>query len=789
MLRCVRVSALALVVCATALAGSAMGQQVPSYVPDRVLVKLTEDVALAVGQTSGRMATGITSLDQINEELQVQRFTRTVPTAAPPPLGIDRHGLRQVYTVQLPPGSDVDAAIAAYEQDPAVIYAEPNYIEPLTAITPDDPLYGDQWTHHQTSDVDIDSDEAWELETGDSTVIIGIMDSGVLWDHEDLIANIWVNPGEDLDGDGEIMDPDDVNGVDDDGNGFIDDFIGWDFIAAQGNCWAGEDCFDEDNDPDDFTGHGTHVGGIAAAVTGNGTGVAGIAGGLRSARKPGCKIMCLRMGYLADDGRGYVQMGAGVNAINYAVANGARVINGSWGSSGLTIRGAAQNAVDAGVTFTYSAGNDGSNDPFDFGSISQVDDVIVVAWLNKFNKKDGSSNYGSLIDISAPGGAIMNTYAALGVEDYAELSGTSMAAPTVAGVAALVYSHKPTWTRVEVDSVVLENVDDVYADNPGFVGELGSGRVNAYLALAGMTTADFSADTTVGQIPLLVNFTDTSPNAPSGPYTYDFGDGDTAATANASHTYSDAGIYNVSFTASGPTGPHTRLCPEFIVAVADTIDYGDIQMPIEFQSKASVPVRLNNTHPMDQISLPFKLTGTPNIVIDSITRGPRTTGWSIQLVFDNRFNGQVLWRLTAPAGEPLPAGEGIIANFWVRSGPGNTEGQVEIVDSATFSSNDLRLTSEWASFKPQFSPGSITMFNPCDCPFQADFDANLTLDALDLNAEIQALFFGGPNPQDSGCPTTRADFNNDSFPDAVDLNELIDHLFFNGPPPVDPCAP
>ncbi|MBD3299209.1 MAG: S8 family serine peptidase, partial [candidate division Zixibacteria bacterium] len=556
-----------------------------------------------------------------------------------------------------------------------------------------------------------------------------------------------------------------------------------------GNCWAGEDCSDEDNDPDDFTGHGSHVGGIAAAVTGNETGVAGIAGGMRSLRKPGCKIMCLRMGYLADDGRGYVQMGAAVNAINYAVANGCRVINGSWGSSGLTVRGAAQNAVDAGVTFTYSAGNEGSDDPFDFGSISQVDEVIVVAWLNKFNKKDGSSNYGSLIDISAPGGAILSTIGEFGVQDYAEYSGTSMAAPTVAGVAALVYSHKPTWTRVEVDSVILENVDDVYADNPSFIGELGSGRVNAHLALADLTTADFAADTTVGQIPLLVNFTDTSPNAPSGPYKYDFGDGDTAATANASHTYTDAGIYDVSFTASGPTGPHTRLCPELIVAVADTIDYGDIQLPVAFQSKAAVPVRLNNSHPMDQISLPFELSGSPNIFIDSITRGPRTSAWSIQLVFDNRFSGQVLWRMTSPDGDPLPAGEGIVAYFWVRSGFGNTDGQVEVVDSATFSTNDLRLTSEWASFKPQFSAGSITMYNPCDCPFQADFDENLTLDAVDLNAEIQALFFAGPDPQDPGCPTTRADFNNDTFPDAVDLNELIDHLFFNGPPPVDPCAP
>lgn len=789
MRRIARVSALALIVSGWMLASPTAAQQMPRYVPDQVLVKLTEDVALAVGQNTGRVLTGVASLDQINQTLQVQSFRRTVPNAAPPPLGFDRNGLRQVYTVQLPPGSDVLAAIAEYQKNPAVIYAEPNYIEPLTAITPNDPMYSDQWTHFQTSDVDIDTDEAWELETGDSSVIIGVMDSGVLWHHEDLMSNIWVNPGEDLDGDGEIMDPDDVNGIDDDGNGYVDDFIGYDFIVSQSGCWAGEDCNTADNDPDDFTGHGSHVAGIAAAVTGNGTGVAGIAGGLRSSRKPGCKIMCLRMGYLASDGRGYVQMGAGAEAINYAVANGARVINGSWGSSGLTIRAAAQNAVDAGVTFTYSAGNDGSNDPLDFGSVSQVAEVITVAWLNKFNKKDPSSNYGTAVDISAPGGAILSTIGELGVQGYAEYSGTSMAAPTVAGVAALVYSHKPEWTRAEVDSVILLNVDDVYADNPNYIGELGTGRVNAYLSLSGMTTADFAVDSQVGQVPFLVNFTDVSPNAPSGPYKYDFGDGDTAATANASHTYTVPGIYSVSFTASGPTGPHTRLCPELIVATADTIEYGDIQLPVTFQTKGSLPVRLHNTHPMNQIILPFKLTGTPNIFIDSLVLGPRLAGWTKTLVFDNRFSGEIAWRLNAPAGSPVPAGDGVIADFWVRSGFGNTDGQVETVDSATYSANDLRLTSEWARFKAQFIQGSITMFNPCSCPFQADFDEDSFLDATDMNAMIDALFFSGTDPQDPGCPTTRADFNFDTFTDAVDLNSLIDHLFFSGPPPVDPCAP
>ena len=777
--------ALAVVLAVTLAVASDIGA-VPRYMPDQVIVKLKADVALAVGQNKGRVMTGISSLDHVGARVQAQSFTRAIPHAEPPPYGSDRNGLSQYYLVTLPKGGDVEAAIAEYANDPNVEIAEPNYIEKLTALTPNDPLYSDQWTHHQTSDVDIDTDEAWDLELGDSTVVIGIVDSGVLYEHEDLKPSVWVNPGEDLDGDGVVWDMDDIDGIDNDGNGYIDDLIGYDFFSGTTGCWPGEDCSVADNDPADFTGHGTHVSGIAAATTGNGLGVAGIAGGNRAARHPGCKIMCLRSGWLADDGIGYVNMLACSQGLDYAVANGASVVNGSWGSSGTLIQTAAQNAVNAGLTFTYAAGNDGVEA---FGAVANVPEVIVVAWLNKFNKKDISSNYGTRVNISAPGGDITNTYGQFGVASYASLSGTSMAAPTVAGVAALVKSHHPWMTRAEIDTIVINNVDDVYADNPSYIGKLGSGRVNAYKALATLSTADFTTDTTWGNVPLTVNFTDASPNAPSGPYHYTFGDGAEAFTANASNVYSTPGIYDVTFTATGPSGPHTRIKPNWIVALADTIEYQDIQLDVAFQSKDKVPVRVHNTHAMNQITLPFRLTGTPNIFIDSLTLGPRTTGWTKTLTFDNRFAGQIAWRLDMPAGMPLDAGDGIVAYLWVRSGNGNSVGTVETVDSATYSSNYLRLVSDVADFKPKFVQGSITMYNPCSCPFQCDYDESGFLDALDFNSMIDILFFSAPDVTDPGCPTSRSDFNNDTFPDAIDLNDLIDHLFFSGPGPVDPCAP
>lgn len=760
-------------------------RSVPRYVPDMVIVKLQPDVALAVGQAKGRVMTGISSLDQVSARVDAQSLRRAVPHAAPPPYGNDRNGLSQYYIVTLPPGSDVEKAIAEYAADPAVEVAEPNYIEKLTALTPNDPLYGDQWTHYQPSDVDIDTDEAWDLETGDSTIVIGIIDSGVLYQHEDLKWSIWVNPGEDLDGDGVVWDMDDMDSVDNDGNGYVDDLIGYDFLAVGSNCAGGEDCVNQDNDPNDYTGHGTHVSGIAAATTGNGLGVAGIAGGNRAARHPGCKIMAIRAGWLSTDGIGYVSMSACSQGIDYAVANGASVINGSWGSSGTLIVTAAQNAVDAGLTFTYAAGNDGAEI---FGAVANVPEVIVVSWLNKFNKKAPLSNYGTRVNISAPGDEIENTYGALGVASYASLSGTSMAAPTVAGVAALIKSHHPWMTRAEIDTIVINNVDDVYADNPPeFAGKLGSGRVNAYKALSTLSTADFTTDTSYGNIPLTVNFTDASPNAPSGPYHYTFGDGNEAFTASAMHTYTDPGIYDVTFTATGPSGPHTRIKPDYIVALADTIEYDDVSLAVTFQTKGSVPVRLHNSHPMKQITLPFRLTGTPNLFIDSLQLGARTAGWTATLVSDNRFAGQIAWRLNPPSGMTLPAADGIVAYLWVRSSSGNTIGEVKTVDSATYSTNYLRLISNVADFKPQFIPGSITMQAACDCPYQCDFDESGALDALDLNDLIDILFFAGTDPQDPVCPATRADFNYDGAPDALDLNDLIDHLFFAGSGPVDPC--
>ncbi len=244
---------------------------------------------------------------------------------------------------------------------------------------------------------------------------------------------------------------------------------------------------------------------------------------------------------------------------------------------------------------------------------------------------------------------------------------------------------------------------------------------------------------------------------------------------------------------------HIGPRPNLAAAIAplfdpvDSIGYGDIE--VEASAKAPLPITLSNSHPVGEIYLPFRATGPATILLDSLTRGPRTVDFEqIQLVFDNRFNGEVGYVLRADVGGGtsnfLPAGTGVVANLWVRPHPLAQIGQVEVVDSAQLgSSTRLRLTSAFNDGSPDaFTPGSITIVGPpCDCPNQSDFDENAALDATDLNALINVLFFNGANPQDADCPKTRADFNCDDTPDATDMSTFIDHLFFNGPGPCDPC--
>jgi subtilisin family serine protease len=303
---------------------------------------------------------------------------------------VRKRGFRKIniHHIKLPDNMSVEDAIEYYRQDPNVEYAEPNYIVHSTA-TPNDASFSTLWGLHNTgqtvngtpgtADSDIDAPEAWDSVTGSSNVVIAVVDSGVDYNHPDLSANIWTNTGE----------TDCSDNIDNDGNGFIDDCQGWDFL-------------DNDNDPMDFADHGTHVAGTIAANGNNSTGITGV---MWTAQ-----IMPLR--FLDSEGSGTTA--DAVNAILYANANGAHIINNSWGSSGFSHT--LKDAIDASsAVVVCSAGNSGSdtdsspNYPSSFTS----DNIISVAATDQNDALAvfsglGSSNFGAVsVDLGAPG---KNTY-------------------------------------------------------------------------------------------------------------------------------------------------------------------------------------------------------------------------------------------------------------------------------------------------------------------------------------------------------------------------------------------
>lgn len=286
-----------------------------------------------------------------------------------------RSGIKRL---KITDGMDVEQALEIYNSDPDVEYAEPNYIYHI-ATTPNDTHFDKQWALENTGqtvneesgsvDADIDATEAWDISTGNSDVVVAVIDSGVDYNHPDLSANIWINPGE-IAG----------NGIDDDGNGKVDDVRGWDFV-------------DSDNDPMDYNDHGTHVAGIIAAIGNNNTGVAGVAWS--------AKIMALR----GLDTEGYGYTSDLIEAIDYASNNGADVINISWG--GEDYSQALKDTIDSSPALIIcSAGNESMNidvNPL-YPSSYDSSNIISVAASDQNDNLTNFSNYGPVsVDLAAPG--------------------------------------------------------------------------------------------------------------------------------------------------------------------------------------------------------------------------------------------------------------------------------------------------------------------------------------------------------------------------------------------------
>ncbi|VAW90400.1 Serine protease, subtilase family [hydrothermal vent metagenome] len=364
------------------------------------------------------------------------------------------------WHIKLAKGTDLQQALATLSARPDVEFVEYNY-EVRALLTPNDPHFDSLWGLHNTQqsgglfDADIDAPEAWDNNTGDANIIIAVIDTGVDYGHEDLAGNMWTNSGE-IAG----------NLIDDDGNGYIDDVHGYDFTNT-------------DADPFDDHGHGTHVSGTIAGVGNNGIGVAGVSWN--------AQIMAVK--FLGAGGGGNIS--DAINSVIYAVNNGAKILNNSWGGGGFSqaMLDAIDAANGAGVLFVAAAGNNGrNNDTSSFYPANYAaPNVISVAATDHNDQRATFSNYGAnTVHLGAPGVNTLSTVPTGSCSmctsgGYRNASGTSMAAPHVSGAAALILDQVPTLSINDLKSRLMDSTDQIPALSGITISE---GRLNIATALA-----------------------------------------------------------------------------------------------------------------------------------------------------------------------------------------------------------------------------------------------------------------------------------------------------------------
>jgi len=433
------------------------------FVPGEMIIKFREDVDISISFSSKNIVTtGITSVDILNENYGVTSAEKLFGEFQIP-------SLSTIYKFILPADADIPGVANEYSMNPCVVYAEPNYLYHLYEI-PNDPYFEQQWALHQESDCDIDAPEAWDIETGNSNVTIAIIDSGIDYNHSDLAANIWHDP---------------IYG--NPGYDFVD-INTEEYIAAGYTLCPDEDYTIPDANPMDVFGHGTHCAGIAGAVTNNGIGIVGVSWN--------CKIMPVRSGFkiiYLSRVYGLLEFDDVALGIIYAADNGANVISMSFGGDDSNlVHDAINYAYSQGVVFVASAGNSNTNDP---SYPAGYDNVIAVAATDSDDSKASFSNYGSWVDVAAPGVNIIST---LPGNNYGEKSGTSMACPHVVGLAALILSKNQSFDQEEVRIIICDSADRLPPPE-----EKLEGRINAFNALLrgpGPATAEISFPNHGGEI-------------------------------------------------------------------------------------------------------------------------------------------------------------------------------------------------------------------------------------------------------------------------------------------------
>jgi len=469
---------------------------------------------------------------------------------------------------------DPVAAMAALAGEASVLRAGLNYIV-STQVVPNDPLFGSTWGMNNTTSQlnDIDAPQAWDIYTGDPNYRVAVIDTGIDFNHPDLQGNIWVNPGEIAN-----------DGIDNDGNGYIDDVRGWNFVTNT-------------NNPQDGNGHGTHVSGTIAAKGNNGIGVAGVAWN--------AKIVPLK--FLSDTGSGTTANA--IKAIDYCTANGIKLSNNSWGG-GLFDSLLLQAITNAGAVdhlFIAAAGNSALNIDvsLSYPASYNLSNMVNVASTTNTGTLSVFSNFGvATVHVGAPGSNIFSTWPiALTVvgqpNGYNSISGTSMAAPHVTGLAALLRGKMPSWTATQVRSAILGSTKPL-ANLAGKIGR--EGIISAYNALLG---------TNVEAIPPTVNAVRT----PAAANAAGWNNANVTVAITGTDNVGGSGVRDIKYTINAGTTITAAGSTTNVVRSTDgiaTIAYWATDNSGNVSQAGSMTVRVDKTAPVTT------LTATPGPTSTSI---------------------------------------------------------------------------------------------------------------------------------------------------------------------------
>jgi subtilisin family serine protease len=430
-------------------------QSIPPHAKNRLIVQFKESAKknLKKEQVITGPDIGIASVTTINKKEGVKKIKKVIPNFENKDLKgktASESGLDRIYTIEFNADKDINSMIDEYSKDRDIEYAEPDYLV-STQLEPNDPYYSSSGSWGQDyPDLwgikKINSNIAWDISTGANTVVVAVIDTGIDYNHSDLAANIWTNADEVPN-----------NGVDDDNNGYIDDYYGYDF-------------YNYDGDPIDDHAHGTHCSGTIGGVGNNNLGVVGVNWNV--------KLMAAK--FLSSGGSGYIS--DAVEATYYTVNNGARVLSNSWGGGGRSapMQTAIDYAYSNNVVFVAAAGNSNS-DAYNY-TPAGLNHVMTIAATDYQDNKASFSSWGDVVEFAAPGVDILSLKAQGGScsvvgGHYCRMSGTSMATPHAAGLAALIVSANPDFTPDQVQAAMQNGADDL--GTPGKDIYFGYGRINA----------------------------------------------------------------------------------------------------------------------------------------------------------------------------------------------------------------------------------------------------------------------------------------------------------------------